>query len=334
MRYGRIMTRNQCIAGLFCRCLLAAIFLYAGIPKLFAIAAFAEVVDAYGIVPQPFVLPIAISLVLAELAAAVGLLVNSIAALHAVAVLLVVFIVALSYGIAMGLNIDCGCFSQEDPEYKAFSGLHSALLRDVLLLALVFYLYLQSGYGTLLKKGYEKMKKLKMLSIVTAVCLSFCSFADSGFAFGKKKFVEEVEKETAAVKLLREVQRGDYKIITTAELQGVIKNEHDYLIIDTMPFKASYVKNHIPTAKQFLFPIAEMDEWDSAETDNKTAAEFASLLGPDKNKKIIVYCGFVKCTRSHNGAMWARKLGYTDVYRHPGGIYAWKGAGYQVVSGQ
>jgi len=73
-----------------------------------------------------------------------------------------------------------------------------------------------------------------------------------------------------------------------------------------------------------------MNEWNSAETENKTQQDFEDLLGADKQRKIIVYCGFVKCTRSHNGALWARKLGYTNVYRHPGGIYAWKGAGYEV----
>ena len=42
----------------------------------------------------------------------------------------------------------------------------------------------------------------------------------------------------------------------------------------------------------------------------------------------MIYCGFVKCTRSHNGAMWAVKNGYTNVFRHPGGVFAWKGAKY------
>ena len=60
-------------------------------------------------------------------------------------------------------------------------------------------------------------------------------------------------------------------------------------------------------------------------------AEFEALLGPDKDKTIVVYCGFVKCTRSHNGAAWALKLGYTNVYRHPGGIFAWKGAAHPMA---
>ena len=54
------------------------------------------------------------------------------------------------------------------------------------------------------------------------------------------------------------------------------------------------------------------------------------MLGPDKDRTIVVYCGFVKCTRSHNGAMWAVKLGYKNVYRYPGGIKAWKEADYPV----
>ena len=73
-----------------------------------------------------------------------------------------------------------------------------------------------------------------------------------------------------------------------------------------------------------------MDDWDTKETDGKTTDDYMTLLGPDKDQTIVVYCGFVKCTRSHNGAVWARKLGYKNVYRYSGGIYAWRGAGYPV----
>lgn len=156
----------------------------------------------------------------------------------------------------------------------------------------------------------------------------------SAFAFGTDKFKQEVEKEQEAVKLLREVQQGGYDILTTEELKGMIDAKKDLLIIDTMPFADSYQKNHIPGAKQFLFPIAAMPEWDMKETDGKTVDDFKALLGPDKERTIIVYCGFVKCTRSHNGAVWAKKLGYTNVSRHPGGIFAWKGAGYPADSGK
>ena len=143
-------------------------------------------------------------------------------------------------------------------------------------------------------------------------------------------FEKEVETDTTAIKLLREVQRGGYEVISTEELHKAVEAGGDVLIIDTMPYEDSYKKNHIPGAKQFLFPIPDMLEWNGEETSGKSIADYESLLGDDKNKKIVVYCGFVKCTRSHNGAMWASKLGYTNVFRHPGGIFAWKGADFDV----
>jgi thiosulfate/3-mercaptopyruvate sulfurtransferase len=172
-----------------------------------------------------------------------------------------------------------------------------------------------------------------MKKILLALFLTL--FAASGVsALGTDKFKEEVEKEAAAVRLTREVLKGGYHVITTEELQGVLKGGEDVVLIDTMPYEDSYKKGHIPKAKQFLFPIPDMNEWDNKETDGKSLEDFAALLGSDKNKKIIFYCGFVKCTRSHNGAVWAKKLGYNNVYRQPGGIFAWRGAEYEVETGE
>jgi len=150
----------------------------------------------------------------------------------------------------------------------------------------------------------------------------------------KDKFEAEVENEEAAVKLVREVQRGDYDVLTAAELKQWIDSGRSMVIVDTMPYDASYKKQHVPGAVQFLFPIPDMDAWDAKETDGQTAEAYAALLGADKDKPIVVYCGFVKCTRSHNGAVWARKLGYKNVYRFSGGIYAWRGAGYPIETAE
>lgn len=147
-------------------------------------------------------------------------------------------------------------------------------------------------------------------------------------SLAKNKFEKEVEKEQGAVKLVREVQRGGYDVITAKELKDIIDSGKDILIIDTMPYGASYKKAHIPGAEQFLFPISEMQEWNIEETGGKTVDDFKALLGPDMSKTIVIYCGFVKCARSHNGAMWAVNLEYKNVLRFPGGIFAWKGARY------
>lgn len=149
-------------------------------------------------------------------------------------------------------------------------------------------------------------------------------------SLAKNKFEKEVETEQDAVKLVREIQRGGYDVITAKELKDMIDSGKDVLVIDTMPYDASFKKEHVPGADQFLFPIPEMKEWDTKETGGKTVDDFKALLGPDMSKTIVIYCGFVKCTRSHNAAMWAKKLGYKNVFRFSGGIFAWKGAKYPI----
>ena len=157
------------------------------------------------------------------------------------------------------------------------------------------------------------------LILIVALALVGCGKSWSG---------KEIDTETSAVNLSREVARGGYKLVTTAELKGWIDQKKPMMIIDTMPFKDSYVKQHIPGAVQYEFPIPEVKEMDDA-----AKAKFEKFLGPDKDKTLVFYCGFVKCTRSHNGAMWAVKLGYKNVYRYPGGIKAWMEADYPVAKG-
>ncbi len=182
----------------------------------------------------------------------------------------------------------------------------------------------------LIKTNYQKgiMSYRKLLSsfflILSISILAGCS--------GENKFEKEIAIEASAIKLAREAFRGNYKLIDTKELKQKIDANTPLLLVDTMPFEESYKKNHIPTAKQFLFPIPEMEAWESSETAGQSKEDFLKLLGEDKTKTIVIYCGFVKCTRSHNGAMWAVKLGYSNVYRYPGGVFAWKGAKYPLNS--
>lgn len=43
-----------------------------------------------------------------------------------------------------------------------------------------------------------------------------------------------------------------------------------------------------------------MKERNMDETDATIADDCKDLLGPDTEKMIVVCCGFVRCTRSHN----------------------------------
>ncbi len=130
---------------LLCRWLLAIIFLVAGVPKLVDLKEFAGIIDAYGLLPESLVYPSAFVVASMEVVAAAGLVFKRKFGLHLTAILLCIFIGVLTYAIVLGLDIDCGCFSQTDPEFRAFSGLKTALIRDFVLLVPLVYLYLQSS---------------------------------------------------------------------------------------------------------------------------------------------------------------------------------------------
>ena len=163
-------------------------------------------------------------------------------------------------------------------------------------------------------------KKIGLMCLLAGMFVLSLS-ANGLAAWGSK----ELDTEKIAVNFAKEVARGGYKFVSTEELKSWIDQKKELLIVDTMPYEDSYKKQHVPGAVQIEFPIPEMNQ-----LDEKKKAELEKLLGPNKDRLIVFYCGFTKCTRSHNGAMWAVKLGYKNVYRYPGGIKAWDEADYPV----
>lgn len=100
------------------------------------------------------------------------------------------------------------------------------------------------------------------------------------------------------------------------------------VLIDAHPPR-EFVLGYIDGAKNFGFQSKHSGEWEN-DLDfegDASQADYRAALGEDLNKKVVIYCGFTKCGRSHNAAWWARFMGYTQVYRMPGGITAWKDAG-------
>ena len=164
------------------------------------------------------------------------------------------------------------------------------------------------------------MKASKVFAVLLTCCMILVSATTNSFGFWGSK---EIETEASVIKFANEVLRGGYQIVSAEELKKWIDEKKKMLIIDTMPYEDSYKKEHVPGALQFEFAIPEVTS-----LDEKTKDAYLKVLGPDKDLPIVIYCGFVECTRSHNGAMWAVKLGYTNVYRYPGGIKAWKEADY------
>ena len=159
-----------------------------------------------------------------------------------------------------------------------------------------------------------------VLFVYVAMGLAFFAITAIGWAADK-----ELQNEKIAVKFAREVERGGYKVITTQELKTWLDQKKDMLVVDTMPAD-NFKKQHIPGAVNF--EIQRHPEL--TEMSDKMKADFEKLLGPDKERTIVFYCGFTDCERSHNAGMWAIKLGYKNVYRQPGGIMGWLEAGYPV----
>lgn len=123
-------------------------------------------------------------------------------------------------------------------------------------------------------------------------------------------------------------QEKPYQEITVQQLKKLKDQEGSrLLIIDTQPF-IHYLPGHIPGALNFDFPHGLMTSWDETLTKGRTKEDFLKFLGPDYQHPVAFYCLGTMCNRSHNGALWAHKLGFQRVYRLPGGITAWRRAGY------
>jgi thiosulfate/3-mercaptopyruvate sulfurtransferase len=160
----------------------------------------------------------------------------------------------------------------------------------------------------------------KRYALFVCVAVGLAFLAATGAAWAADK---ELDNEKIAVKFAREVERGGYKVVTTQELKGWIDQKKDMLIVDTMP-ESNFKKQHIPGAVNF--EIQRNPEL--TQMPDKMQADLQKLLGSNKDRTIVFYCGFTDCERSHNAGMWAIKLGYKNVYRQAGGIMGWLEAGY------
>ena len=131
-----------CWAYRLSRWILGIIFLYSGGTKLIDPQSFAVIIDAFGLVPEMLITPIALGLPALEVLVAFGLLFDIRGTLVITTALIVFFMAILVYAIHMGLDIDCGCFGPDDPEAEAFHGLRLALCRDAVIMMGIIYLFI------------------------------------------------------------------------------------------------------------------------------------------------------------------------------------------------
>ncbi len=123
----------------FIRIGLGMVFVWAAVGKLLNPRAFARIVSGYGLVPDTFLVSVAIVLPVLELLAGTGLVFDVPGSLKFVAGLLLMFLVVLGYANIGGLDVDCGCFSPE--EIHGHNDLRNAFIRDIGLMGAVSYLF-------------------------------------------------------------------------------------------------------------------------------------------------------------------------------------------------
>lgn len=133
------------------RLIVAASFLYAVLAKLPDIDRFAQAISDYGIVYEGLTYPTAVALLVAEALVGLGLLVDLRGALTSATALLLLFAAVLVYGIALGLDIECGCFGFGEDGRAA--SLEDALARTLVLLALCAYLHAYRRLASIRPRG-------------------------------------------------------------------------------------------------------------------------------------------------------------------------------------
>jgi 3-mercaptopyruvate sulfurtransferase SseA len=81
-----------------------------------------------------------------------------------------------------------------------------------------------------------------------------------------------------------ESKQDGYELITAPELKALYDSGKDFTIIDVRP-EYEYRDGHIPHAKSLEFDLG-----DKLELKPDKQAALINLLGPDKQRLIVIYC--------------------------------------------
>ena len=101
----------------------------------------------------------------------------------------------------------------------------------------------------------------------------------------------------------------DYEDISLEDLKKAME-EKKVVLLDVNGSK-SYAKGHIPGAIDY----------------RGNEKDIAKLLGEDKNRLVVAYCGGPSCSAYMAAADAVKKLGFTNVVHFSPGISGWIGAG-------
>ncbi len=167
------------------------------------------------------------------------------------------------------------------------------------------------------------MKAFVLFAVAATVALFTVGHASAAPGTSPKGL--EVPIEKAAIQFAADVKSGAYKIVTTEELKKWLDEGKKVTIISSLPAGDDKVFGTLPSAVNGFMPKNEK------EVTQGDKANLLKAAGSDKEKTIVVYCGFVSCRRSHIAAKILVENGFQNVYRYPAGITGWKETGYPLA---
>jgi len=166
------------------------------------------------------------------------------------------------------------------------------------------------------------MRTLNYLALIVVLTFTLSGCASTR---GTSPKGLEVPIEKAAMKFSSDIKDGGYKVVGTDELKKWLDDGMKMTIISTLPAKEDRESGILPSAVNGVMPWTEK-ELTQADKDN-----LLNVAGVDKEKPVVVYCGFVACRRSHIGAKILVDNGFKNVYRYPAGIVGWGESNYPLV---
>ena len=110
---------------------------------------------------------------------------------------------------------------------------------------------------------------------------------------------------------------AEHRVISTAELKTLMDDRKEFVLVDTRT-PEEFQEAHIKTA----ISIPE-----------KTFETQRSLLPPDENILIVLYCNGVKCGKSRKAAKKAEAAGYRNLAIYAEGFPVWEEQGHAIVAG-
>lgn len=165
------------------------------------------------------------------------------------------------------------------------------------------------------------MKKIHL----ALIAITFMLLAGCASTHGTSPKGLEIPIEKAAVKFSADIRDGGYKVVATDELKRWLDEGKQLTIISALPADEDKTFGSLPAAVNGAMPKSEKDLV-TADRDNLLKA-----AGSDKERTLVIYCGFLACRRSHIGAKILVDNGYKNVYRYPAGITGWQEAGFSLT---